>query len=171
MSQSTDLALESWGIPWELPVFSLRWDPEEVGSKISKRTSQQQDWRTRQWEWGQEGQKQSPPSIASALGCHQKVWYPNSHMSPRVIIWWMIAALHPQFLASDFQLTRMRRKCFVCFGIGLCLLRRPPQDKVTVMMTNFSRHTCLGQVWGEFQKTPMKPWMVSSVQKLHPLNT
>lgn len=126
MSQSTDLALESWGIPWELPVFSLRWDPEEVGSKISKRTSQQQDWRTRQWEWGQEGQKQSPPSIASALGCHRKVWYPNSHMSPRVIIWWMIAALHPQFLASDFQLTRMRRKCFVCFGIGLCLLRRPP---------------------------------------------
>ena len=40
---STNLAMQSQECPRELLIFSLHWNPEEVGSNTSKRMSQEQD--------------------------------------------------------------------------------------------------------------------------------
>lgn len=67
---SPSLVLKSQRIPRGLPVFSLCWNPEEVGS-----VPQERAWWTIPGKWGQAGKTQKLPSSTSFyVGFHQKVW-------------------------------------------------------------------------------------------------
>lgn len=78
---SPNLALKSWMFPGELQVFSLCWDPEEVGSNISEGMPQR-DGFTRERE--QAGKKRFPFS-SFYLDCRWKT-LPTLRVSlPQVI--------------------------------------------------------------------------------------
>lgn len=93
MSQHPILVLEFQGRPGELPVFSLHWHPEELGSNTSKGMPQEQNRQTWQSKRGQTDKKQMlPSSVSFCVDCHQAWlrWSSQENPSRVCLVAWIL---------------------------------------------------------------------------------